>query len=48
MLHVIFYKSSQTYGTHTNNDKYKGTEGVSRCTVKVIYLEKLKITYNLK
>ena len=24
----IFYKSSQTCGTHTNNDSYLGTEGV--------------------
>ena len=24
----IFYKSSQTYGTHTNGDSYLGVEGV--------------------
>jgi hypothetical protein len=24
----IFYKSSQTYSTHINGDRYKGTKGV--------------------
>jgi hypothetical protein len=26
MLHVFFYKSSQTYDTETENDSYLGTE----------------------
>jgi hypothetical protein len=27
----IFYKSSQTCGTHTNGDRYKGAEEVYLC-----------------
>ena len=33
----IFYKSSQTYGTHTNGDSYLGIEGVYiKVTLKAI------------